>query len=557
MASITASTVLQRVVAPRRWRVIRENLTAYAFLAPAGTIIFLFGVFPVLFAFFVSLHRWRRFPGDYRGLDSYVKALGDLAYVVFFWLALGILLASVYWLWRLWRESRDERQALLYLVPGALAAAGILAFTNWFFVLLPVVLDVPNRLRGQTVVEGAFVNEFFASFSFPQVLAANDEMLVALAVALASLIIFLRLVRTSRSNTYVVMALSVFMALAVGALLMQLTLSEIQAAVAEAQAAGEALPIWSQIILISTGAALMGVAVWLWQRGVADYDDRRFLLRAFMVILAIIGAYLLITQLPTALADADNDVLQGFNVTVMYSAFSVPLQLTLGLGLAVLLFQNIKGKSFFRIVYFLPYITPFVATSAIFALLFSHRSGSPANQLLAMLNVERQSWLLEPTGIFRLLFGAGVPDVLVGPGLALVVIIVYNIWVYAGYSTVIFLAGLGNIPPELYEAARIDGANKWHQFRHVTLPLLSPTTFFLMLIATIGTFQAFTQIFLMRRPGAFKAVDTINIYIYEEIRNAANPDYAYGAAMAFVLFGVILILTLIQNRIIGRRVFYG
>jgi ABC-type sugar transport system permease subunit len=174
-----------------------------------------------------------------------------------------------------------------------------------------------------------------------------------------------------------------------------------------------------------------------------------------------------------------------------------------------------------------------------------------------MLNVERQSWLLEPTGIFRLLFGAGVPDVLVGPGLALVVIIVYNIWVYAGYSTVIFLAGLGNIPPELYEAARIDGANKWHQFRHVTLPLLSPTTFFLMLIATIGTFQAFTQIFLMRRPGAFKAVDTINIYIYEEIRNAANPDYAYGAAMAFVLFGVILILTLIQNRIIGRRVFYG
>jgi ABC-type sugar transport system permease subunit len=358
MASITASTVLQRVVAPRRWRVIRENLTAYAFLAPAGTIIFLFGVFPVLFAFFVSLHRWRRFPGDYRGLDSYVKALGDLAYVVFFWLALGILLASVYWLWRLWRESRDERQALLYLVPGALAAAGILAFTNWFFVLLPVVLDVPNRLRGQTVVEGAFVNEFFASFSFPQVLAANDEMLVVLAVTLASLIIFLRLVRTSRSNTYVVMALSVFMALAVGALLMQLTLSEIQAAVAEAQAAGEALPIWSQIILISTGAALMGVAVWLWQRGVADYDDRRFLLRAFMVILAIIGAYLLITQLPTALADADNDVLQGFNVTVMYSAFSVPLQLTLGLGLAVLLFQNIKGKSFFRIVYFLPYITP-------------------------------------------------------------------------------------------------------------------------------------------------------------------------------------------------------
>jgi multiple sugar transport system permease protein len=222
-----------------------------------------------------------------------------------------------------------------------------------------------------------------------------------------------------------------------------------------------------------------------------------------------------------------------------------------------MLFQNIRAKSFFRIVYFLPYITPFVATSAVFALLFSHRSGSPANQMLSMLGIDTQTWLLQPTGIFRLIFGEGVPDALVGPGLALVVIIIYNIWVYAGYSTVIFLAGLGNIPGELYEAARIDGASSWHQFRYVTLPLLSPTTFFLMLIATIGTFQAFTQVFLMRRPGAYTAVDTINIYIYEEIRDAANPDYAYGAAMAFVLFAVILALTLIQNRVIGRKVFYG
>jgi multiple sugar transport system permease protein len=232
------------------------------------------------------------------------------------------------------------------------------------------------------------------------------------------------------------------------------------------------------------------------------------------------------------------------------------LQLAIGMGLAVLLFQNIAAKSFFRVVYFLPYITPFVATSAVFALLFSHNPNSPANQLMTNLGLPNQNWLLEPKGIFQLMFGPNVPPALVGPGLALVVIIIYNIWVYAGYSTVIFLAGLGNIPRELYEAARIDGASGWHQFRYVTLPLLSPTTFFLILIATIGTFQAFTQIFLMRRPGAYAAVDTVNIYIYEEIR-ATNPDYAYGAAMAFVLFGVILILTLIQNRVLGRKVFYG
>jgi multiple sugar transport system permease protein len=140
--------------------------------------------------------------------------------------------------------------------------------------------------------------------------------------------------------------------------------------------------------------------------------------------------------------------------------------------------------------------------------------------------------------------------------LALVVIILYSVWTYAGYSAVIFLAGLGTIPGDVYEAARIDGANGWQQFRHITLPLLSPTTFFLMLIATIGTFQAFTQIFLMRRPGAFDAVDTINLYIYDEITRS-SPDYAYGSAMAFVLFAVILTLTLIQNRIVGRKVFYG
>jgi ABC-type sugar transport system permease subunit len=130
------------------------------------------------------------------------------------------------------------------------------------------------------------------------------------------------------------------------------------------------------------------------------------------------------------------------------------------------------------------------------------------------------------------------------------------VWVYAGYSTVIFLAGLGNIPKELYEAARIDGANGWRVFRHITFPLLSPTTFFLILISTIGTFQAFTQIFLLRQQGAYDAVDTINLYIYQEVQNI-TPYYGYGSAMAFVLFAVILLLTLFQNRLLGRKVFYG
>src|SRR5690606_5504680 len=232
-----------------------------------------------------------------------------------------------------------------------------------------------------------------------------------------------RLIHTERSSFYFLYALMAVVALVSAFLLMQLTLSEMNIAIAEAQEDGESLPIWSQIVIISAGAGLMGVAIWLWQRGIADYADRGFIIKVLLVIMLVIGAYLLITQVPPMLTEADPNILRGFSVTIMYSLFSIPLQLALGLGLAVLLFQNIAAKSFFRIVYFLPYISPFVATSAVFALLFSHNPNSPANQLMQTLGLPKQNWLLEAKGVFLLIFGEGIPPGLVGPGLALVVII--------------------------------------------------------------------------------------------------------------------------------------
>lgn len=538
----------------RRRRIILENLTAYAFLFPAGLIIFIFGLFPVAFAFFVSLHRWRRFPDEYLGLEQYVDAIGSLAYVLFFWLAIGAIAFAGVLLWRLWNST--ERRGLFALIPGALIAWAFLQITNWFFILLPLILTVPVRLRGQQVTTEIFVNEFFNSFRFPEVLTANDTMWLSVIVAVAVTLIFWRFVRSTDISRSMMLAISICLLFGLGVLTMQLTLAEIEQAVTAAQTDGESLPIWTHIILISAGAGLVFVAYKFWGWASATFSDRRFWLLGLAVIALVIGGYALISQIPPALSAADDDVLEGFNVTVMYVLGTVPFQLIIGLGLAVLLFQNIRWKGFFRIVYFLPYITPFVATSVVFTLLFSHRSGSPANRLLGLVGIQPQTWLLEPQGIFQLIFGNQIPEWLVGPGLALVVIMIYNTWIYAGYSTVIFLAGLGNIPRELYEAARIDGATNWRIFRHVTLPLLSPTTFFLVLVATIGTFQAFTQIWLLRKPGALDAVDTINIKIFEEIR-AANPDYAYGSAMAFVLFAVILVLTLTQNRIAERRVFYG
>lgn len=545
-----------RLFESRRGRVVLENLTAYLFLAPAGIIIFIFGLFPVGFAFFVSLHQWRRFPGEYRGLDSYVKAVGSFAYVGFFWLSVGFILFGAYMLYRLWRQTRAEPRGLVYVIPGAASAVALTAFVNWFFTLLPFVLNVPVRLRGQAITRKLFIEEFFNSFRFEAPLDGATYMWLSLLAGLVLSLTFIRQIRTQRSTFYLALGMFAFTAFIGGGALLRLTLHEIDVAIEAARENSESLPVWSYIIFISAGFGLIFAAYRVWKRAASASEDRNFALSALAAVLLVVGGVLLAIELPQALGGANRDVKQGFNVTVMYAAVSVPFQLSLGLGLAVLLFQNIRGKSFFRMIYFLPYITPFAATSVIFTLLFSHRSGSPANQLLDALGIPTQIWLQSPRGILQVIFGSGIPDELAGPSLALTVIILYNVWVYAGYSAVIFLAGLGGIPREMYEAAKIDGASGWQQFRFVTLPMLSPTTFFLTLIATIGTFQAFTQIYLLRQAGAYRAVDTINIYIYQELTSSA-PDYAYGSAMAFVLFAVILILTLIQNRVAERRVFYG
>ncbi|MFN8450846.1 MAG: sugar ABC transporter permease [Anaerolineae bacterium] len=411
-------------------------------------------------------------------------------------------------------------------------------------------------MRGQERVPGLFVNELAASFRYPEANAAGDQFLLVGIAALIVSVVWMRVARSESGGKFLFWGTASTLAAAGGALPLQLTLTEIAAATAAAQESGEALPIWSQIIFISAGAALLIVAYVIWQRAVKQDGDRRFVIMALAAALLVVGGYALAAELPRALAEADRDVLSGFNITVMFALGTVPFQLSIGLGLAYLLFQNIKAKSFFRVVYFLPYIMPFVATSIVFNLIFSFRPTSLANNVIQFFGIAPQKWITEPTGIIQLIFGEQVPSILTGPSLALIVIMLYTTWTYIGYDAVVFLAGLGNISPELYEAARIDGATGWSIFRYITLPLLSPTTFFLSLIAVIGTFQAFTQIWIMRTPASERSVDTIGVHIFETVR-ATDPNMGYGSAMAFVLFGVILLLTVFQNRIMGSKVFYG
>ena len=551
---MTSLSAVDRLLKTRRGRLFLENLTAYLFLAPAGVLLLLFGLFPVAFAFFVSLHRWRRFPDEYVGLANYEKALGNLGYIVFFWLALLGLAAAARTGKRLWKTRRlsSGDSHVWSLLSGVISGYAVLLILDWFFKLIPVIMLIPRQVRGQNTSLALFMEKFGDSFATPNVLAAGNVMLLGLlASALFVLVVFLRFRDENRGQVFIFAAITTILLVA-SVFLLRLTISETEAALAAARESGESLPIWSQLVFVSAGIVLMAAAYIIFQRGIRAHENRRFATLVLGGVTLAAGGYLLMAEVPAALAAADDDLLQGFWVTIMYATGTVPVQLSIGLLLAYLLFQPIRFRAFFRMVYFIPYITPFVATSIVFRIIFDAGKYAPANRMLTVVGIEPQRWILERSTIGDLL---GLPDFLAGPALALIVIMIYSTWTYIGYDAVIFLAGLGNIPGELYEAARIDGASGWRIFRHITLPLLSPTVFFLSLVAIIGTFQAFTQIWILRTGAVGSKVNTASVYIFDELQNSNR--YGYASSMAFVLFALILLMTLFQNRIMGRRVFYG
>ncbi len=545
---------IARTLGTRRGRLLIENLTAYLFLAPAGLLILLFGIFPVAFAFFVSLHRWRRFPDEYIGLANYEKALGNLGYILFFWLAIVALATAL-------RTARSLRKLLKQTTGGsryASIAAGVgagysaLLAIDWFFKLIPVIMLIPRQVRGQNTTLALFMEKLGESFTSPEVYAAGNIMLAGALVAALSIMLVAWRFRCADSGQLIALSAITSALLGAGFFLLQLTIAETEAAIAAARESEEALPIWSQLVFISAGIGFIGAAWLIFRRGIRDYDNRRFAMLLVSGLMLAVGGYILMAEAPAALAAADDDLLAGFWITVMYALGTVPVQLSIGLLLAYLLFQPIRYRAFFRMVYFIPYITPFVATSIVFRIIFDAGQHAPANRILSIVGIEPQRWILERSTIGDLL---GLPDFLAGPSLALIVIMIYSTWTYIGYDAVIFLAGLGNIPGELYEAARIDGASGWRVFRHITLPLLSPTVFFLSLVAIIGTFQAFTQIWILRTGAVGNRVNTASVYIFDELQNSSR--YGYASSMAFVLFALILLMTLFQNRVMGRRVFYG
>ena len=323
---------------------------------------------------------------------------------------------------------------------------------------------------------------------------------------------------------------------------------------------GKALGEPEGILIFAAAIALLVLAAWVWRRAGRAVAGRRLpglLAAAALLVTAVAAAA---AGWGRMLETGDVKFLNALPVTVYYALGSIPLQLAIALALACVLFQNLRGSAFFRMVFFLPYVMPTVATATVFRSIFSSRDTSMANQFLALFGLEPQQWLAESRPVLDILFGwqlggaeQGLPA-LGGPSLALVSIILFGVWTFVGYNVVIFLAGLGSISGELYEAAELDGANRWDVFRHITFPLLSPVTFYLALIDFIGALKAFNHIFVMRSPLAQGTVNTASMVIFDTFYLA--NQYGYAAAQVVLLFLMILGVTYAQNRVFGRSVIY-
>jgi len=308
------------------------------------------------------------------------------------------------------------------------------------------------------------------------------------------------------------------------------------------------------LLFFLAGIGLFVLAYYVWNRAFRSLTMGGLLSKLLSAIVLIVGGVLLTTGWGQMLAAGDADFLQSMIITLFYALGTVPTEIILGLILAYILFQNIKGKEIFRMIYFLPYVTPAVSTAIVFQIIFSSRETSIANMVVTFLGIDPLRWRFEPKAVTTLL-GFNLEGFLAGPSLALVTIIIFGVWTYVGYNAVIFLAGLGNIPGEIYEAAEIDGANNFDMFRHITMPLISPVTFYLSLVAFIGTFKAFNHIYILRVPSAQDTVVTASIRIFDSFYKANM--YGVATSQAIVLFLVILGLTFVQNKIMGERVFYG
>ncbi len=221
-------------------------------------------------------------------------------------------------------------------------------------------------------------------------------------------------------------------------------------------------------------------------------------------------------------------------VTFKYAAVAIPSGIIAGVALALLLNMEIKGISVYRTIFFIPSIVPVVATSVVFVWILNPNSGL-VNSLLLRFGIIGPNWLQDKNwALWSLIF--------------------MSLWGVGG-SMIIYLAGLKDIPAQLYEAAMIDGANAWQRARHITIPMLTPIIFFNLVMGTIGAFGTFTQAFVMTQGGPEDSTMFYSLYLFN--RAWRYLDMGYASAMAWILFVIIMVFTGIIMKSHRKWVHYG
>lgn len=223
----------------------------------------------------------------------------------------------------------------------------------------------------------------------------------------------------------------------------------------------------------------------------------------------------------------------SLGATVGFTLLTVPFGLTLGLGLAVLAHQRLRGIGIYRTLFSSTVATSVAVASLMWLTLLSPSIGV-VNQFLRWTGRDPVSFLSDPTW--------ALPSVAVA-----------TVWLHLGFTFIIISAGLQSVPDELLESARIDGASAWMRFREITLPMLSPTLLFALVVLTINAFQSFGQIDLLTSGGPLGRTNVLVFSVFKQV--SSNPGAA--SVQAIALFGIVLVLTLIQFRVLEKRVFYG
>ncbi len=228
----------------------------------------------------------------------------------------------------------------------------------------------------------------------------------------------------------------------------------------------------------------------------------------------------------------DPEFWQTVKNSLIFIIGSVPAGMAVALVMALLIQKHLAGRDFFRTVFFAPVVTSLVAAGLIFVWLFNYDFGI-LNQLLSMLGIQKIPWL-------------------VSEKYAMLSVIIMTIWKDAGYNMILFLAGLNGINPTYYEAARIDGANRWQIFRKITWPLLMPTTFFILVVRIIFSFRTFEQIFTMTKGGPVGSTTVFIYYIYEKAFRYFEIGYASAAAI--LLLAMVLVMTYFQFKVVKYEI---